>query len=316
MHSLPTDSVPPPLGAEASKAAVLPAAAAGDAADASVWLAAVGRRVREGRARHAMSRRMLSEASGVSERYLAQLEAGEGNPSLFVLFQIARAIGVPVARLVDGDDRAADLELAVESMRHLSPEQLRALRNMIGSRFGALSSRRHERIALIGLRGAGKSTLGEQLAAARGVPFVELDREIEREAGTTLSELFLVYGQGAYRRYERRCLEALVASGEAMIISTGGSIVSEPATFERLLAECFTVWLRASPEEHMARVIAQGDQRPMVGNAEAMGDLRRILAGREPLYRRADAVVETGGKSIADAFRDLVRSTSLNGEPV
>jgi len=293
--------------------AAVPATA--DAPAAVAWLAAVGRRVREGRVRRAMSRRALSELSGVSERYLAQLESGEGNPSLLVLYQIARAIDVPVARLVDGEERAADLDLVLASLRHLSPEQLRELRNLIGSRFGGSASLRQARIALIGLRGAGKSTLGAQLAAARNVRFVELDREIEREAGTTLSELFLVYGQSAYRRYERRCLEALVASGEAMVISTGGSIVSEPATFERLLAECFTVWLRASPEEHMARVIAQGDQRPIAGNAEAMRELRRILAGREPLYRRADAVVETGGRSIADAFRDLVRITPLYGEP-
>ena len=153
-----------------------------------------------------------------------------------------------------------------------------------------------KRIALIGLRGAGKSTLGAQLAKALGVPFVELDREIEREAGTSLSEIFLLYGRQGYRRYERRSLEKVLEKNDRAVIATGGSIVSEPGTYDLLLSSCFTVWLKAAPEEHMARVIAQGDTRPMAGNDQAMEDLRRILEGRAMLYRQADVVVDTAGQ--------------------
>jgi XRE family transcriptional regulator, aerobic/anaerobic benzoate catabolism transcriptional regulator len=164
--------------------------------------------------------------------------------------------------------------------------------------------RRH-RIALIGLRGAGKSTLGRALAAARGVPFIELDREIERESGLALGEIFALYGQAAFRRFERRCLETVIERHQAAVIATGGSIVSEPGTFDLLLAACLTVWLKAAPAEHMGRVLAQGDTRPMAENAEAMEDLRRILAGRETLYSKADAIVDTAGKTIAQSLAEL-----------
>jgi XRE family aerobic/anaerobic benzoate catabolism transcriptional regulator len=164
------------------------------------------------------------------------------------------------------------------------------------------------RVALIGLRGAGKTTLGRMIAAKRRVPFIELDREIELAAGASLAELFLLYGQAAYRRHERRALEALLLRDEPMVIATGGSIVSEPETFDLLLSTCQVVWLKAKPEEHMARVIAQGDQRPMAGSSEAMEDLKRILAGRDLLYRKADAIVDTSGKSIGQSLRLLERA--------
>jgi XRE family aerobic/anaerobic benzoate catabolism transcriptional regulator len=167
-----------------------------------------------------------------------------------------------------------------------------------------------KRIALIGLRGAGKSTLGTKLAKALAVPFVELDREIEREAGTSLSEIFLLYGQAGYRRYERRCLERILEKNERAVIATGGSIVSEPGTYELLLSSCFTVWLKAAPEEHMARVIAQGDTRPMAGNDQAMEDLRRILEGRAMLYGQADVVVDTEGKSVEKSLAELRKAVA------
>jgi XRE family aerobic/anaerobic benzoate catabolism transcriptional regulator len=167
-----------------------------------------------------------------------------------------------------------------------------------------------KRIALIGLRGAGKSTLGAKLARALAVPFVELDREIEREAGTSLSEIFLLYGQAGYRRYERRCLEKIIERTERAVIATGGSIVSEAGTYELLLSSCFTVWLKAAPEEHMERVIAQGDTRPMAGNDQAMEDLRRILDGRAMLYGQADVVVDTAGKSIETSLAELRKAVT------
>ena len=174
--------------------------------------------------------------------------------------------------------------------------------------FGDAPADRMKRIALIGLRGAGKSTLGAKLAKDLGVPFVELDREIEREAGTSLSEIFLLYGQAGYRRYERRSLEKVLEKHERCVIATGGSIVSEPGTYDLLLSACYTVWLKALPEEHMARVIAQGDTRPMAGNVEAMEDLRRILEGRDMLYGQADVTIDTARRTVDRSLKDLKRA--------
>jgi XRE family aerobic/anaerobic benzoate catabolism transcriptional regulator len=184
------------------------------------------------------------------------------------------------------------------------PQQLPKVRAQLMREFGSSPLERMKRIALIGLRGAGKSTLGAMLARQLVVPFVELDREVEREAGTSLSEIFLLYGQQGYRRYERRCLEK-VLQRDRCVIATGGSIVSEPGTYDLLLSTCFTVWLKAQPEEHMARVVAQGDTRPMAGNAEAMDDLRRILEGRAALYGQADATVDTAGRTVERSLKDL-----------
>jgi XRE family aerobic/anaerobic benzoate catabolism transcriptional regulator len=256
-----------------------------------------------------VSRKILARDSGVSERYLAQLEGGEGNVSVSLLRQIAQALSLPISDLLrEENGQSVELSLIVQFLQRLPPARLAAVREALLRRFGEPPAQRRQRIALIGLRGAGKSTLGAQLAKDLGVPFIELDREIEREAGTSLSEIFLLYGQAGYRRYERRCLEKALENHERCVIAAGGSIVSEPATYDLLLSACYTVWLKAQPEEHMARVVAQGDTRPMAGNAEAMDDLRRILTGRAALYGQADAAVDTSGRTVEQSLKDLKRA--------
>ena len=275
--------------------------------DDEQFLLALGEQVREARAQRGMSRRILAEASGVSERYLAELESGRGNVSVLLLRQIASALSLPIEELMRSrKERSVERRLIEQLLQRIPEHRLTELRKRLTrelARDGAKG-----RIALLGLRGAGKSTLGQRLAEALGVAFVELDREIEREAGTSLSEVFLLYGQGGYRRYERRCLEKVLEAHHRCVIATGGSIVSEPATFELLLDTCTTVWLRAAPEEHMARVVAQGDTRPMANNPEAMADLKHILDGRERLYGQADVVVDTEGRTVEQSLRDLKRA--------
>jgi XRE family aerobic/anaerobic benzoate catabolism transcriptional regulator len=273
------------------------------------FLERLGERVREARARRGMTRKILAHDSGVSERYLAQLESGQGNSSILVLRQIAQALGLPLAELLrDESERSVELVLTQQFLKRLPPEKLAELRAQLLQDFGAAAADRRKRIALIGLRGAGKSTLGARLAAELGVPFIELDREIEADAGTSLHEVFLLHGQAGYRRYERRALERILERGTPCVIATGGSIVSEPATYDLLLSTCFTVWLKAAPEEHMGRVAAQGDYRPMAGNDEAMEDLRRILSGREALYGQADRTVDTAGRSVEESLGNLRRA--------
>ena len=276
--------------------------------DDAAFLAALGDRVRELRARRGMTRKILAKDSGVSERYLAQLEAGQGNASLGILRRIARALDVPLEALVaDAPESPAELAQATELLRRLGPERLGEARALLQKTFGdADAAARWHRIALIGLRGAGKTTLGGALAERLGVPFIELDREIERESGVSLATIFDFYGQAGFRRMERRCLDRVIEEHPRFVLATGGSIVSEPSTFERLLAACYTIWLKAAPAEHMERVVAQGDMRPMAGNRESMADLQRILAGREPLYRRADAEADTSGKTPAEALEALI----------
>jgi len=276
--------------------------------DDAAFLAALGDRVRELRARRGMTRKILAKDSGVSERYLAQLEAGQGNASLGILRRIARALDVPLEALVaDAPESPAELAQATELLRRLGPERLGEARALLQKTFGdADAAARWHRIALIGLRGAGKTTLGGALAERLGVPFIELDREIERESGVSLATIFDFYGQAGFRRMERRCLDRVIEEHPRFVLATGGSIVSEPSTFERLLAACYTIWLKAAPAEHMERVVAQGDMRPMAGNRESMTDLQRILAGREPLYRRADAEADTSGKTPAEALEALI----------
>ena len=273
------------------------------------YLAALGDKLREARAKKGLSRKVLAADSGVSERYLAQLEAGLGNVSILLLRQIASALDLSLIDLLAEDsEEDAELSLTTQFLRKLPRQKLAAVHSQLVRDYGNARNERMKRIALIGLRGAGKSTLGARLAKTLAAPFVELDREIEREAGTSLSEIFLLYGQPGYRRYERRCLKNVLEKNERAVIATGGSIVSEPGTYELLLSSCFTVWLKAAPEEHMARVVAQGDTRPMAGNDQAMEDLRRILETRAMLYRQADVVVDTAGKSVEKSLAELRRS--------
>jgi XRE family aerobic/anaerobic benzoate catabolism transcriptional regulator len=258
-----------------------------------------------------MTRKILARDSGVSERYLAQLESGRGNASVLVLSQIAEALSLPVAELLrDEHDQSVELTLIQQLLKRLPAGKLAKVRAHLVREYGSAYGARENRIALIGLRGAGKSTLGAALAKRLGVPFVELDHEVEAEAGTSLHEIFLLHGQAGYRRYERRALERTLEKNERCVIATGGSIVSEPGTYDLLLSACRTVWLRAAPEEHMARVAAQGDYRPMAGNREAMDDLRRILAGREALYAQADVTIDTAGKTVEQSLSGLARAVA------
>ena len=289
---------------------------AASAGEADVHLRVLGERVRAARARRGMTRKILSRDSGVSERYLAELENGRGNVSITLLRQIADAMVVPLADLVrEGEEPPVEFRLLVEQIGRLAPDELKAAAALIAERFD-LGQGRQGRLALIGLRGAGKSTLGRGLAKRLGVPFVELAAEIEHEAGMSLGEIFDLWGQPAYRRHERRALDRVIEQYPRAVLTTGGSLVSEPGTFETLIKGCYTVWLRASPEEHMDRVVAQGDYRPMEGNEEAMEDLRRILAERDPLYRKADAALDTSGKTAEqglDELEALIRAA--NGAP-
>jgi XRE family aerobic/anaerobic benzoate catabolism transcriptional regulator len=272
------------------------------------FLKLLGDRVREARARRGMTRKILARDSGVSERYLAQLETGQGNVSILLLRDIARALDVPLEALVyDGPEPPIDLVHTTEFLRRLPPDDLAQARNLLVEHFGGIDvAARRGRIALIGLRGAGKSTLGALLAERLEVPFLELDRLIEQESGVSLSAIFDLYGQSGFRRFERRCLDDAIERYPRFVLATGGSLVSEPATFERLLTMCFSVWLRATPEDHMQRVIAQGDMRPMADNRESMSDLQRILAVREPLYRKADLTIDTSSQPLGPATEFIV----------
>lgn len=269
------------------------------------YLAALGERVREQRARRGMTRKLLARDSGVSERYLAQLEAGRGNVSILLLRQIAQAMNTPLGDLLrEGPEPPVELSLLMQQLQRLAPEQLAEAREALGARFGQAEGRRG-RIALIGLRGAGKSTLGAALARRLKAPFVQLDALVEQAAGMRLDEVFDLLGQAAFRRLERQALERAVQAHPRMVLEAGGGLVAEAATYERLLASCFTVWLRASPAEHMGRVAAQGDFRPMAGNREAMADLKRILEGRDRLYAKADAELDTSGRSARECVEAL-----------
>lgn len=299
----------------ASKEPTHPTPAPQSADEGERLLRVLGDRVREARAQRGMTRRILARDSGVSERYLAQLETGQGNISVLLLMKIALSLNVPLVDLMresEPDGREVELTLIEQFLKRLPPHKLAEVRSQLVRDFGSTDTDRLRRVALIGLRGAGKSTLGARLARELGCAFVELDREIESEAGTSLSEIFLLYGQAGYRRYERRCLERVLENYDRVVIATGGSIVSETATYDLLLSTCYTVWLRAAPEEHMARVVAQGDTRPMAGNEEVMDDLRRILEGRATLYGQADVIVDTTGSTIEQSLAQLTRATALD----
>jgi XRE family aerobic/anaerobic benzoate catabolism transcriptional regulator len=278
----------------------------------AAYLVRLGSRVRELRARRGMTRKFLARDSGVSERYLAQLESGKGNISVLLLRQLAQALDTPVEALaLDGPEPPADLQHLVAFLGRLSPPEIRKAHAILVENFGrSVQSERNARIALIGLRGAGKSTLGELLAQRLSCSFIELDKEIEAAAKAPLSAIFDLYGQPGFRRLERQCLDRIIKSHPRVVIATGGGIVSDPGTFEHLLLNCHTVWLKASPAEHMQRVVAQGDMRPMTDNRQSMSDLRRILKTREALYGKADAVITTSGKTPAESLRELYAAVS------
>jgi XRE family aerobic/anaerobic benzoate catabolism transcriptional regulator len=272
----------------------------------TAFLKAFGERVRSARARRQLTRKQLATFSGVSERYLALLESGHGNVSVLVLRNVSTALDLPPHALLEGTEHESqDLALVQQLLRGMTPQRLAQARALLLRDFRDNPVERSKRIALIGLRGAGKTTLGTKLAHWLKRPFIELDGEVERAAGISLSEIFLLHGQQGYRRYEQRCLEQLLSTQRDCVIATGGSIVSEPATYDLLRANCLTIWLKATPQEHMQRVLAQGDTRPMAGNAQAMDDLRRILKSRGELYRQADTTVDTCGKNVRESLADL-----------
>jgi XRE family aerobic/anaerobic benzoate catabolism transcriptional regulator len=277
-------------------------------ADSASYLRRLGERVRTMRARRGMARKVLAQHASVSERYLAQLESGQGNCSIVLLRRIARALGQPIEDMVDDrPDRPVEAMLIAQLLERLPPSALQEAREMLQRRFAAPSGEhKRRRVALIGLRGGGKSTLGRLLASECRVPFIELDREVERLSGATLSEIFEMFGQERFRRTEREALEKVLEQHEQFVLATSGSIVTEPATFERLLSSCFTVWVRAEPDEHMRRVIAQGDLRPIGEGTRAMADLVAILKSREPLYANADATIVTTGRTPEQNLEELM----------
>ena len=290
----------------------------------STALVDLGGRVRSWRARRGMTRKQLAADSGLSERFLADMESGKGNPSINSLESVASAMNITAVDLLQDTPRPA-LSRMLGLMARLDDTQLDAAHTTISAQLGlASASGRGHRIALIGLRGAGKSTLGAELAGKHGVPFIELDREIEREAGTSIKEVILLQGQAGYRRYERRALLRIAEQhAGGVVLTTGGSIVSERETFDLLQSQFYCVWVKASPEEHMGRVVAQGDMRPFTSadvnpdtnvtagaTSEALDDIKRILQSRESLYARADAVVDTSARSIRQSLKDLERAIS------
>jgi XRE family aerobic/anaerobic benzoate catabolism transcriptional regulator len=273
------------------------------------YLQQLGDKIRAARARRGMTLSQLARACSLSARYLAKVELGFGNISVGRLHAVARALEIPVESLAaDGQPASPAFDRSAAFLKKLPPSQLRDAHQLLLEKFANsdLSSRRF-RIALIGLRGAGKSTLGSLLAQVLRVPFIELDKQIERDSGVTLTIIFDLYGLSGYRRLERQALDSILAKHPRFVLTAGGSIVSDPATYNRLLSECFTVWLRAKPEEHMARVLAQGDRRPMAQSRQAMRDLRRILWSREALYRQADSVLETTDHSVKESLQALAK---------
>jgi XRE family transcriptional regulator, aerobic/anaerobic benzoate catabolism transcriptional regulator len=287
------------------------------AEDKNPFLVALGERVRALRSRRGMTRKAVSIAADVSERHLANLEYGVGNASILVLLQVAQALQATLAELI-GDITTSSPEWLMlrELLEGRSEPDLRRARIALGELFGTGGAAhknggaRSPRIALIGLRGGGKSTLGQLLAEDLHVPFIELSGEIEKFAGCTVAEIQALYGQNAYRRYERRALEETIQIYSECVIAVPGGLVSDPATFNELLAHCTTVWLQATPEDHMRRVVAQGDLRPMAASKEAMQDLKGILAGRAAFYSKADFTLDTSAQPLDETFallRKLVR---------
>lgn len=302
----------------AAKLAAQPAAKLVAGRESETYLRRLGERVRMLRNQRGMTRKALARHAKVSERYLAQLEAGLGNGSIVLLRRISRAIGLPVTQLVhEGAEPTLDMVLLSQFLERLSPAVLSEARNLLLRHFSEPSeAARRRRIALIGLRGGGKSTLGRLLAERLGVPFIELDREIEKRSGATLSEIFDMFGQETFRRAEREALDDVLRQHKSFVVATSGSIVTEPGTLELLLTSCFTIWVRAEPDEHMKRVMAQGDMRPMANSARAMEDLISILRSREPLYGRAEIVLSTSGRTPEQNLAELLSHIEVPDNPI
>ncbi|MBO4228298.1 helix-turn-helix transcriptional regulator [Bradyrhizobium neotropicale] len=275
------------------------------------FLEQLGQRVRTMRALRGMSRKVLAKVSGISERYIAQLESGKGNVSIVLLRRVSHAMGAHLQDLIPSAEPAPDWAVIRDLLRKATPEQIAHAKDILAG--GSASAPRRSSfsgIALIGLRGAGKSTLGRILAKRIGWSFVELNKEVERENGLSVAEIIALYGQEGFRRMEQAALKQLLAGDELMVLATGGGIVSEPLTFDLILSSFYTIWLKAEPEEHMARVRRQGDLRPMADDRSAMAELRNILLSREPLYSRASAVVDTAGLSVDAAAARLIEAVT------
>jgi XRE family aerobic/anaerobic benzoate catabolism transcriptional regulator len=274
----------------------------------AAFAAAVGRLVRLARAKRGATRRQLAQDSGASERYLAQIESGQGNPSVIILKSIADALDLPIIELLPrSNGQAAAMTHILDAIGRLPPSELPAVVELIESRTGAdQAGDRARRIGLVGLRGAGKSTLGKMLAQRLRCPFIELDRLVEHDYGARIPDLIEMAGLATFRRYERACLERVVDEQEAAVIATAGGIVSNSETYALLLRRNHTVWIKARPEEHMGRVIEQRDFRPMARNREAMADLVAILEARRADYARAQAELDTSGDTVERSFEKLL----------
>ncbi len=273
------------------------------------FLGSLGARVRELRSLRGMTRKAVAREADVSERHLAQLELGDGNVSIVLLRRIVTALNVSLEDLFAPNVPVPDEKRMIgELLERLPSHRLQETFQRLTRELASEEKSRRSRIALIGLRGAGKSTLGARLAREMNMPFIELDREIEQDAGIALAEIFSLYGQAGYRRIEKGTLDRVLNEHARVVLSIGGGVVSEKETYDRLLSNCITVWVKANAEDHMSRVIAQGDFRVMGDNNEAMDDLRRILEAREPLYRRADFHLGTSGESVDESFLKLKRA--------
>ncbi len=270
------------------------------------FLLFLGKRVRQARSRRGMTRKMVARDADVSERHLAQLEAGEGNVSIVLLRRIAAALSVTLVDLFAPEaDQPAEKLVIQRFLERVPAHRLQDVVFRLKRDFSEEENARRSRIALVGLRGAGKSTLGSRLAAEMNIPFIELDMEIEKDTGMSLADIFSLYGQSGYRAIEKRILDRVLREHPRAVLSVGGGVVSEKETYDHLLSHCYTIWIKAQPEEHMSRVIAQGDFRVMAGSDRAMEDLRRILQAREPLYRKADMSLDTSGESPDLSFGKL-----------
>jgi XRE family aerobic/anaerobic benzoate catabolism transcriptional regulator len=272
----------------------------------SGFLDQLGQRVRTMRALRGMSRKVLAKVSGISERYIAQLESGKGNVSIVLLRRVSNAMGAHLEDLIPATDPAPDWPVIRDLLRKATPSQIAQAKDVLAGHSATTHRASFAGIALIGLRGAGKSTLGKLLAKKIGWNFVELNKEIEAQNGLSVAEIIALYGQEGFRRMEQNALNQLLARKEPIVLATGGGIVSEPLTFDLILSSFYTIWLKAAPEEHMGRVRKQGDLRPMADDRSAMAELRNILVSREPLYARASATVDTAGLSVDAAAARLI----------